>query len=177
MSTAPCGDARFFSSTEKNSQSLSPGKTQPAQQDSLSTAAPRAPSPQPQLSTGSSVARVTDGALGSPSSLTLGVSGSGSYIGSAGPDGVRVAEHSPAYTQNQHGHLRFKIEHREDTLLYFKTFYKPTWDGIIKSKRFMSMSCSDKILKWNLLGLQVSFLNCVSSIFLSFIKNNFKQLN
>ena len=68
------------------------------------------------------------------------------------------------------GILRTKIENGEGTVPIREERSELTWDGILGGGRILTMSCSDKVMRWNVLGLQGSLLSqIIKPIYLSSI--------
>ncbi|XP_013117971.2 double-stranded RNA-specific editase Adar-like [Stomoxys calcitrans] len=88
------------------------------------------------------------------------------YINTAPCGDARIfSPHQKASSIDNHpnrkarGQLRTKIESGEGTIPVKTSVGIQTWDGVLEGQRLRTMSCSDKIARWNIVGIQGALLS------------------
>lgn len=67
--------------------------------------------------------------------------------------------HNPTFTSAAQGLVRTKMEGGEGTIPVEEDFTVQTFDGIQRGERLRTMSCTDKLCRWNVVGMQGALLS------------------
>ncbi|KAK3240331.1 hypothetical protein CYMTET_49821 [Cymbomonas tetramitiformis] len=67
--------------------------------------------------------------------------------------------HAPLLGDHRYGRLSVKVEKGEGTVPNSHDTTEPTLDGVRAGERLRTASCSDKVMRWNVLGVQGALLS------------------
>ena len=74
-------------------------------------------------------------------------------------------------SDSSRGMLRSKIECGMGTVPLSTKVHLQTWDGVMSGDRLLTMACSDKILRWNIVG-KITFLSFSTDLKATFFHGN-----